>query len=253
MVSKAKNQRPKTNDGSMILLAIDTSGKDGSIALARVPDASGRQPASALASSRIEIVDLILLEGGTFSAQLVPQISGLLEMHGLSKRDLGAFAVASGPGSFTGLRVGLAAIKALAEVLKKPIAAVSRLEAIARHALQNRPNDGRVLAALDAGRNEIYLGEYDLRDGAAHMISERLVSRGEFLDQARVARVFTPDRSIAKPAREAGCVVEEIERPTSEAIARIGWEKIVSGETISSEDLEANYIRRSDAEIFAKK
>jgi len=47
--------------------------------------------------------------------------------------------------------------------------------------------------------------------------------------------------------------VEEIERPTSEAIARIGWEKIVSGETISTEDLEANYIRRSDAEIFAKK
>jgi tRNA threonylcarbamoyladenosine biosynthesis protein TsaB len=237
----------------MILLAIDTSGKDGSIALARVPDAPGPQPASPVRSAPMEIVDLIPLEGGTFSAQLVPQISGLLAKHGISKREIGAFAVASGPGSFTGLRVGLAAIKALAEVLHKPIAAVSRLEVIARGAPQHWPSEGRVLAALDAGRNEIYLGEYDLCAGAAQRISERLVSRDEFLNHAGAARVLTPDHRVAEAAREAGRRVEEIERPTSEAIARLGWEKIRAGETISPEDLEANYIRRSDAEIFAKK
>ena len=237
----------------MILLAIDTSGKDGSIALARVPDGPGPGAAKPV-SDEVEVVEVVPLEGGTFSAQLVPQISALLEKHGLRKNDIGAFAVASGPGSFTGLRVGLAAIKALAEILQKPIAAISRLEAIARTARGRGQNtSGRVLAALDAGRNEIYLGEYDLRSDAARAVNERLASRAEFLADARSARVFTPDRSVAEAVREAGSDVEEVERPTSAVIARIGWEKIQSGDTISPEELEANYIRRSDAEIFAKK
>ena len=87
----------------MLILATDTSGEHGSIALVRC---------AANTSSTLQVVPL---EGGTFSAQLVPQIAELLAKHGLSKADLDAFAVATGPGSFTGLRVGLAAIKALAE------------------------------------------------------------------------------------------------------------------------------------------
>ena len=130
----------------MLLLATDTSGKNGSIALARVT--SGQ--------SDVEIVEAVPLAGGTFSAQLVPQISALLEKHGYHKSDLAGFAVVSGPGSFTGLRVGLAAIKALAEVLHKPIAAVSLLEAVA----WSGATRGRVLAALDAGRTEVYVGDY---------------------------------------------------------------------------------------------
>src|SRR5690348_1451642 len=98
----------------MILLAIDTSGKEGSIALARALE-------DARNSSDLTILDAAPLEGGTFSAQLVPQIAELLARNGLQKEDIGAFVVASGPGSFTGLRVGLAAIKALAEILGKPI------------------------------------------------------------------------------------------------------------------------------------
>jgi len=97
---------------SMLLLAADTSGKHGSIALAHCePDAS------------CAVLEVVPLAGGTFSAQLIPQIAALLAKHGFSKRDIGAFAVASGPGSFTGLRVGLAAVKALVEILGKPVAA----------------------------------------------------------------------------------------------------------------------------------
>lgn len=236
----------------MILLAIDTSGKDGSIALARVPD--GPRPGAAQpASSAIEIVDVVPLAGGTFSAQLVPQISTLLEKHRLTKHDIGAFAVASGPGSFTGLRVGLAAIKALAEILQKPIAAVSRLEVIACSLKQRDACDsGRVLTALDAGRNQIYAGEYELTAGHARMVSERLVSREEFLGEARASRVLTADRNLAEAVRNAGLTVEEVPHPDSKGVARLGWEKIRAGDTVSPEDLEANYIRRSDAEIFAK-
>src|SRR5215469_18552532 len=104
----------------MLLLSADTSGKHGSIALVRCHENGSCQSN--------EVVPLL---EGTFSAQLVPQIASLLSKHGLSKKDIGGFAVTTGPGSFTGLRVGLAAIKALAEVLAKPIAAVSLLEAVA--------------------------------------------------------------------------------------------------------------------------
>ena len=224
----------------MILLSADTSGKHGSIALARLPD-----PATRASGNDVEILETVPLAGGTFSAQLVPQISALLARHGLTKHDIGGFAVASGPGSFTGLRVGLAAIKALAEVLQKPIVAVSLLEAVAR----SSSRQGTLFAALDAGRGEIYLGEYDSADRLL-LRSERLLSREEFLETASGA-VVTPDPSVVEAARQARLYVEHVPYPGSAAIARIGWEKLQAGETTTPEALEANYIRRSDAEIFA--
>src|SRR5215468_2665401 len=163
----------------MILLAIDTSGKDGGITLARVGELRN--------SNSLVILETVPLEGGTFSAQLVPQIAGLLQKHGLSKSEIGAFAVASGPGSFTGLRVGLAAVKALAEILGKPVAAVSRLEVLARSGY----GGGRVFSALDAGRGELYVGEYDF--SAGKLIDERLQSQEEFLAEARGLKVVTPE------------------------------------------------------------
>ena len=224
----------------MILLAVDTSGKEGSIALARVPE-------DARDSSELTILEMVPLEGGTFSAQLVPQIASLLAKHGLSKNDIAAFAVASGPGSFTGLRVGLAAIKALAEILGKTIAAVSRLEALAR-----APGiRGTLIAALDAGRGEVYAGIYDVED-AAHMRSERLLTNGELFAEAAGGVIVTSDSKLAETARAAGLRVEQVDLVRSDAIARLGWEKIRKGETVSPEDLEATYIRRSDAELFAR-
>ena len=230
----------------MLLLAADTSGKNGSIALARVmPGQSG-----------VEIVEVVPLAGGAFSAQLVPQIAALLEKHGYRKSDLAAFAVVSGPGSFTGLRVGLAAIKALAEALQKPIAAISLLEAVA---LSNAAHDtvhGRVLAALDAGRGDVYVGDYEL-DPQVHMQSERLLSREEFLAEAKGAEVthktiVTPDAVLAAMVAAAGNQVELIEYPNAAVIAGLGWERLQRGQTVRPEELEANYIRHSDAEIFSK-
>ena len=218
----------------MLLLATDTSGKFGSISLARCgPD------------DACEVLEVIPLEGGTFSAQLVPQIATLLSKHGFSKQNLDAFAVASGPGSFTGLRVGLAAIKALAEILSKPIIAVSLLEAVAASA----SGSGKVFAALDAGRGEVYVGEYE-RDMT--MLSERLLTRQEMVVAADHHSVVTPDSGLAEFARTAGLKVQGIERPQSDLIARLAWKKLEKKETIAPEVLDANYIRRSDAEIFSK-
>jgi tRNA threonylcarbamoyladenosine biosynthesis protein TsaB len=230
----------------MLLLATDTSGKNGSIALARVtPGQSG-----------VEIVEVVPLAGGAFSAQLVPQIAALLEKHGYRKTDLAAFAVVSGPGSFTGLRVGLAAIKALAEALQKPIAAISLLEAVAWSSKARGPANGPVLAALDAGRGDVYVGDYEL-DPQVHMQSERLLSREEFLAEAKVAEathkeIVTPDAVLAAMVQAAGSQVELIEYPNAGVIASLGWERLQRGQTVRPEELEANYIRHSDAEIFSK-
>jgi tRNA threonylcarbamoyladenosine biosynthesis protein TsaB len=220
----------------MLVLAVDTSGKYGSIALARCGPGEG-----------CETIEVVALEGGTFSAQLVPQIAALLVKHGFGKQAIGGFAVASGPGSFTGLRVGLAAIKGLAEIMGKPIATVSLLEAAA----VSSGAAGNLLAALDAGRGEIYVGEYELGTTIS-MRRESLLTREEFADSAQGRQVVTPDKSVVEVARQIGLNVMDIERPRSDVIAQLGWRKIRAGEIISPEGLEANYIRRSDAEIFAK-
>jgi tRNA threonylcarbamoyladenosine biosynthesis protein TsaB len=221
----------------MLLLAVDTSGKLGSIALAECE-----------ADGACHVLEVAPLVGGTFSAQLVPQIAALLEKHGFSKRDIGAFAVATGPGSFTGLRVGLAAIKALAEVLRKPIVTVSVLEAVAVAS----GSQGRLTAALDAGRNEVFAGEYAVASSGTRLIREQLLERSGWLQSAEGSIIVTPDKTIAEAARSRGFQVQEIERPGSDVIARLGWKKIQAGETVSPEALDANYLRRSDAEIFSQ-
>jgi tRNA threonylcarbamoyladenosine biosynthesis protein TsaB len=220
----------------MLILAADTSGRHGSIALAQCnPDSS------------CEVIGMVALEGGTFSAQLVPQVSALLAKHGLTKRHIDGFAVVTGPGSFTGLRIGLAVIKGLAEVLAKPIATVSLLQAIAVAG----QSEGKVIAALDAGRGEVYAGEYEVNQGAAKLTAERLVTRIELIQAIASSVVVTADQSLAALAREQGLRVEEVELPRSDAIARLGWRKILAGEILSPAELDANYIRRS-SEIFAK-
>ncbi len=220
----------------MLLLAVDTSGKQGSIAIARcAPDVS------------CEVIEVSPLVRGTFSAELVPQIATLLEKHGFSKADIGALAVVSGPGSFTGLRIGLAVVKALADVLGKPIAAVSLLEALA-----SKGQRGRVVSALDAGRSEVFLGEYEVGSKGTQLIRERLLTRDEWLASASEQLIVTADHAIAEAAQVKGLHVVEVERPRSDVIVQLGWRKIVSGETVSPEALDANYIGRSEAELFVK-
>jgi len=225
----------------MLLLAIDTSGKQGSIALARAgePTADGGD---------FEVVEIASLVGGTFSAQLIPQISDLLSSNGFMKTAIGAFAVASGPGSFTGLRIGLAAVKALAEVLGKPIAAVSLLEVC----VFTSGAQGKVTAVLDAGRAEVYVGEYEVPATAGAVSREHKLTRSEFLAQAKGWTVVTPDSGLAEAAGAAGLSVSTLEPISAADVARLGWRKIQSGETVGPEQLEANYIRRTDAEMLEK-
>jgi len=227
----------------MLILSADTSGKNGSIALTQFEQESERTLA------------IIPLEGGTFSAQLVPQISSLLAKHNLTKNDVDAFAVASGPGSFTGLRVGLAAIKALAEILSKPIASVSLLEAIASEAAAgNAPTLTRCLAVMDARRNEVFAGEYDIGAEIPSLISQSLLTLEEFVQYAESwpsQEILTPDGNVLEyiRARVHGAKLVKVARPDASTIARLGGKKILAGLTVSPDELDATYIRRSDAEV----
>ncbi len=225
----------------MILLAIDTSGKHGSIALARAGERSAD-------GDDVELIETVPLSGGTFSAQLVPQIAALLSSHGFTKRDIGAFVVGSGPGSFTGLRIGLAAVKGLAEVLDKPIAAVSLLEVC----VFINGTQGKIMAALDAGRGDVYVGEYEIPSKTGQVPREHILTRSEFLSRARGWTVVTPDSILAEAAGNAGLRVSTLPPISDAAVARSGWRKIQSGETVTPAELEANYIRRTDAEMLEK-
>jgi tRNA threonylcarbamoyladenosine biosynthesis protein TsaB len=225
----------------MLILAIDTSGRQGSIALARAGEPTAK-------GGDFEMIEIAPLVGGTFSAQLIPQISELLSSNGFMKTAIGAFAVVSGPGSFTGLRIGLAAVKALAEVLGKPIAAVSLLEVC----VSASGAQGKIMAALDAGRSDVYVGEYEIPARAGQVPREHMLTRTEFLAQARGWSVVTPDSPLAQAAGSAGLSVSTLPPISAADVARLGWRKIQSGETVGPEQLEANYIRRTDAEMLEK-
>lgn len=223
----------------MLICAIDTSGREGSLALAESSEQS------------FEVLQSSTIAGGTYSAQLIPTLSDALQRARKEKAEIGLLAVASGPGSFTGLRVGLSTVKALAEVLRVPVVAISVLEAIAFAAGKM----GRVLTALDAQRNEVFVGEFEVRDsGSIETLAEALVpsdALAEVRSRSMVEIFHTPDASIAARLREAGFVAEQVARPVAEVYARLGLLKYRAGECAQVESLDANYIRRSDAEIFS--
>jgi tRNA threonylcarbamoyladenosine biosynthesis protein TsaB len=246
----------------MLILANDTSGQSGGITLAEAD------------KELFRVIESVAIAGGTFSAQLIPTLAALLKKHGYGVKDLGGFAAASGPGSFTGLRVGLSAIKGLAETLHKPIATVSVLEALASLA----DGEGKIAAAMDAGRKEVFLGVYQRHasensswakqsgensvqqlgthfDGALIKQREELLTQQDFLatlSTERPAVIVTSDAALAELAAASHSAVAVVTSPGSEVIARIGAAKLLAGETVSVEALDANYLRRSDAEIFFK-
>ena len=240
----------------MLILGIDTSGKQGSVALLQAPDEAPRGTDNV----PLRIVELAPLAGGHYSEQLVPAIAGLLERHGLEKRSLSLLAVASGPGSFTGLRVAIATVKGLAEALAIPVVPVSVLEAI----LLDSPAQGRAVAAIDAQRGEVFFAEF-----VAGHLREQIAAVAAFLSALAAGNptptVFTPDQAlaarlreaasrgsgVADPALESAIEVVLVPRPSAEDVARIAYRKFLDGVRADLVTLDANYVRRSDAELFA--
>ena len=222
----------------MLIIAIDTSGRKGSVALCRGSDNS------------FEVLQLTTLEGGTYSAQLMPVISDVLAQQHLDKTKLDGFVVVSGPGSFTGLRVGLATVKGLCEVLQKPLAVVSMLEAVAL--TYGQPGE-TATAVLDAGRGEVYVGEYRVSAGSAAIVREYIAKMDELVEDSRAVSgdLVTPDANVAERLRAAKMNVRLVDRLQAGQIGRIGLRKLLLADVADPATIDVNYIRRSDAEIFS--
>lgn len=238
---------PNALNTNAIILGIDTSGRQGSVALLRAQD------------DEVISLGLTPISGGQYSELLLSSIAGLLARHDLPRSSIGLIGVASGPGSFTGLRIAIATVKALAEAFAIPIVAVSVLEAIA----DTSGAEGRVIAATDAQRSEVFWGEYDLEsatDSAAQsatqsttMLRESLASFADITSRfaSTPAKLFTPDTALAERLRQVNIHAGVLAVPSAETFARIAYRKFLSGVRADVATLDANYLRRSDAEIFA--
>ncbi len=223
----------------MLVVAIDTSGRQGSVALCRGD------------GDHFETLLLTSLEGGMYSTQLMPAISQALREHQFNKNQIDGFVVVSGPGSFTGLRVGLSTVKGLCEILQKPLAEISMLEAIALTHAQ----DGEMVAALlDAGRSEAFVGEYRVSGISAVMLREYIAKTASLpAHGGESLRIVTPDAKVADVLRGKFADVTLVPALRADNVGRIGLRKLLAGNTVDPATLDANYIRRSDAELFPPK
>lgn len=203
----------------MIVLVIDTCGPLGSVALGHV------DPQDVLVLGETE------LAGRTYSAQLVPAVRALLANEGMDAAQLEAIVVANGPGSFTGIRVGVSSAKGFAEALNVPLLAVSRLAVLAWKA-------GTNAAALDAGRGELYFrdGEHEALVASKDVVLSR---PGSLAVCEPAAHGVFPDAIL-------------VAAPSAADALRFAASRLLAGDFANTAALDGNYVRRSEAELFAK-
>jgi tRNA threonylcarbamoyladenosine biosynthesis protein TsaB len=211
------------------LLAIDTTSDFGSIALAY--------------GSRV-IEEAPLDSPGGFAHILFDEIHRLLTRHGLTLCDIDVFASASGPGSFTGVRIGLTAAKGLAEAVERKVVAVSNLQALAWFGA--RPLRA---AVIDARRGEIYGAVFDsslrpVREQVATPFENWLSSMPDG-DLEIITNGFELPHAVPFPIVTAP-------RALAGAIVLIAADRFAAGLAQDPAEIDANYVRRSDAELFWK-
>jgi tRNA threonylcarbamoyladenosine biosynthesis protein TsaB len=234
----------------MLVLAVDTSSASGSLAVLRDD----------------QLLGVICTTGEeNYYSRMFRQLEILLSELRLELLAFDLYAVAAGPGSFTGLRVGLAAVKGWAEVHSKPIAAVSALEAVA---MQSSAPGRWVAPVLDARRGQIFGALYErgarlgglrrYQDERVEKLSEFLAWLGAefrenieggpaFISPAPALLYFELEKSgfANNPVGQASPVLAPL-------VGQLGLERARRGETVDALHLDANYIRRTDAELNFK-
>ena len=221
----------------MLILAFETSAKAASVAL--------HDGAKLLAESYQNT-------GLTHSQTLMVMAEDMLKQCGYTAKDVTHVAVAAGPGSFTGVRIGVAAAKGLAWGLQVPCCGVSTLEAMAKNM---GIYGGIVCAVMDARRNQVYNALFRVENGNFSRITEdraiSLADLGAELSQMEGEVYLVGDGSLVAKAALGDRVVAPAEHRMHQraaGVAMVAAEMIAAGAICDAESMQPNYLRLSQAE-----
>jgi tRNA threonylcarbamoyladenosine biosynthesis protein TsaB len=227
----------------MYILGIESSTKTGSVAVVSDDGVIGQY------SLNIEV---------THSERLMATIDRVLKDTGLRIADIDGFAIAIGPGSFTGLRIGLATVKGLALATNKPLAAVPTLKALA----WNLPYSAYpICPLLDARKNEVYAAMYRFEGTVlVHVMAEAVISLSRLADRISEKTLFTGEASrlFQEDIKEiigdrALFAPPSATLPSAATVAEIGLTMIKSGKQADPDSLTPMYLRRPEAEVVWEK
>lgn len=216
----------------LLIVGVDTCGLSGSVALAR------------LEGEKARILGQKELAGRSYSATLIAVLGDLLAEKSEKLAAVDAIVVVNGPGSFTGVRVGLSAAKGLAEPGQIPVIAVSRLEVLVAKA-------GVDSAALDAHRHEVFLRLAGTDGSARELLAGAEDLAGVSLPPARLAVCDEASAALVGSAWKATELVH-VEAPTAADAILLCAPAILAGKFADLAHLDGHYLRRSDAEIFGE-
>ncbi len=229
----------------MSILAIDTATQVSSVAVAK----EGKLLAELTMQGKL-----------THSETLLPHIESVLQMAATAKEDLEGIAISIGPGSFTGLRIGLAAAKAMSYALNIPLVGVSTLNALA----YQMPVPGvRLMCLLDAQKGNAYVESYcwernelqvveavkvaKISDivAAAGALDEQVILLGDAVQKKIAGKLELPENVNA--------AMPHLVMPRAACVAMLGQRELAAGHVDNVMDLEPVYIRRSEAEVLWEK
>lgn len=226
----------------MFFLVFDTAGNMGGVLLAQADAENRRSPETSVFRE---------LAPRQFSVDLIPAVGELLRDHSCRLQDVDVLAVIAGPGSFTGLRVGLSAVKGFAEALSKPVVAVSRLAVMASMPAFDQRNASIVThAVLDGGRGEFYHGVY--REGGMECLGEstRTLEELSFELTRLPGQIVTSEPQVLAALR--GFLPREISPVGARQALPLVLRSWQAGRVSDVLKLDVNYLRASEAEIIAR-
>jgi tRNA threonylcarbamoyladenosine biosynthesis protein TsaB len=258
-----------------VLLAIETSGKYGSVAIAKVPQELQEADAThdaGLASPAVVAVDLPTDRGSAQS--LAAFIDSLLRSENLKPSDLGCIAVLSGPGSFTGLRVGIATAKSMAYALSIPVVELDTLDCILRQTRHTTEGYRLAHVLLDAYRGQLFVKTISGNTTTGRTEGATVLCDIEGLVQSAMSAGIDKEQVFVGPgcerlqrylAREEKLdavkkwfesvrwINDSHSSPQASSVAELGWRKWMSGKTLDPFLLLPKYFRGSAAEEKASK
>jgi tRNA threonylcarbamoyladenosine biosynthesis protein TsaB len=219
-------------------------------------DASTSAGSILLAEDEKIVAEINVDSNQTHSTRLLPGVDYLLKSTGLDLADVEAFAVICGPGSFTGIRIGITIVKGMAETTSKPVIPITAFESwVAKYPARQ----GVIVPMIDARRNEVYAAVFErtgeeVRQLSAGMVDKpaHILSRLNPTTALFVGGGSARYRELILGNDHSGWNVATCDPFLGRPMARLAFQRFRQGQFTTARELQAYYLRKSDAEIFWK-